>query len=500
MEHPAIRGLSGWSPLARGGNTLIWEARQDLLSRRVAVKVYRSGVAAGVYETFAREADIAGRLSDHPGVVTVYDAGLLPDARPYLIMELCAGGSLTQWLDPAELRTEEQIRQVGMRVADALAGLHARGVVHRDVKPANILIDGFGRPRLGDFGLATVVGAETAASDVLRITPAYAPPEAFVASTTTESGDVFSLAATVYALLSGHPPRTLEAGGGLPTMVEVAATPIAPLPGVNWHLMDAVMTALSSDSAARPSAAEFRDRLTNVQGPRTRKGRPTVSLSPDLQVAPPKHRGRVAAGVSGAPGPGGDPTRAGGSPIRGGGRRRRVGLLATAAALVLLAASGTAWLIAEPASSGAPTAVLQNTEPSPLPSVVASSNGVTAAPSAPGSAPSVRDAAGPAAPVRSAAGVESIQVETPAATAEPFETIRIRGSYHGGGQRFLQVQLWVDGTWQPFPVPAKTDGSGRFRAYVELDRPDSYRLRVRDPQSTVTSDPFRLVIKDAAGA
>ena len=99
MEHPMIRGLSGWSPLARGGFTLVWEARQDLLSRPVAVKIYRPGLAAGVYETFAREAGVAGRLSDHPGVVTVYDAGLLPDARPYLIMELCAGGSLTQWLD-----------------------------------------------------------------------------------------------------------------------------------------------------------------------------------------------------------------------------------------------------------------------------------------------------------------------------------------------------------------------------------------------------------------
>ena len=154
----------------------------------------------------------SGRLSDHPGVVTVYDAGLLPDARPYLIMELCAGGSLTRWLDRENVRTEEQIRRVGVRVAETLAGLHARGVLHRDVKPANILIDGCGRPRLADFGLATLVGAEAAATDALRLTPAYAPPEAFLAPLATESGDVFSLAATLYALLAGHPPRRPGAG------------------------------------------------------------------------------------------------------------------------------------------------------------------------------------------------------------------------------------------------------------------------------------------------
>ncbi len=514
MEHPAIRGLSGWRPLARGGTTLVWEAHQDLLSRPVAVKVYRQGLAAGVYETFAREADIAGRLSDHPGVVTVYDAGLLPDARPYLIMELCSGGSLSQWLDPANLHAEEEIRRVGMRVADALAGLHARGVLHRDVKPANILIDGFGRPRLADFGLATVVGAESVATDALRITPAYAPPEAFVTPTATETGDVFSLAATVYALLSGQPPHRSAVASDQPSLVEIAAAPISALPGVNWHLMDAVMAALNVDSAARPSAAEFRDRLSGVQGHRTRRGRPTSTLARDARVA--EHRVRATPGVSGATRPGTDVPREGG--------RRRAGLVAAAASLVLLAASGTAWLVAEPASSGAPTAALQNTAPSPVPSAVGSSGIATAAPDAPVSAPPVRDAPVSAPPVRdapvsappvrdapvsappvrdavgSAPIVGAIQVEDPTATAEPFETTRIRGTYAGGGQRFLQVQLWADGTWRAFPVPAKTDPSGRFTAYIELGRPNSYRLRVRDPQSAVTSEPFTLVIEDAAGA
>ena len=487
MEHPAIRGLSGWVPLARGGFTLVWEARQDLLSRPVAVKVYRPGLAAGVYETFAREAGVAGRLSDHPGVVTVYDAGLLPDARPYLIMELCTGGSLTQWLEPENVRTEEQVRWVGMRVADALAGLHARGVLHRDVKPANILIDGFGRPRLADFGLAAVVGAEAAATDALRMTPAYAPPEAFAASAATESGDVFSLAATLYALLAGHPPRRVEAADDLQAMVESATAPIAPLPGVNWFLMDALMGALRADSGSRPSAAELRDRLAAVPGPRVRRGR--ASLSVNRQPSPARPEGAVLAATAAAPGVGGgqvvpaQPRSA---------RRRRIGFLATAAALVVLAASSAAWLIAEPASPGAPTAAIQNagldlgrSEP-PIASP-------TAAASTPAPAPPSRGSSTPSL-------VQTIEIEGSGATAEPFETVRVHGTYRGGAQKFLQVQWRVNGRWQAFPVPAKTDGSGQFTAYVELGRPNDYRLRVRDPQSGHTSDPFTLTITDPAGA
>ncbi|HEU4547891.1 MAG TPA: serine/threonine-protein kinase, partial [Microlunatus sp.] len=356
MEHPAIRGLSGWVPLARGGFTLVWEARQDLLSRPVAVKVYRPGLAAGVYQTFAREAGVAGRLSDHPGVVTVYDAGLLPDARPYLIMELCAGGSLTPWLEPENVRTEEQVRWVGVRVADALAGLHARGVLHRDVKPANILIDGFDRPRLADFGLAAVVGAEAAATDALRMTPAYAPPEAFTASAATESGDVFSLAATLYALLAGHPPRRVAATDDLQAMVESATAPIAPLPGVNWFLVDALMDALSADSGSRPSAAEFRDRLASVPGPRVRRGRAPLT-SRGTHSAQPERPVLAATVAATAVAPAAAGGQAAARPRI---RRRRVGFLAATAALVMLAASSAAWLIAEPTSSGAPTAAIEN--------------------------------------------------------------------------------------------------------------------------------------------
>ena len=95
-------------------------------------------------------------MSGHPGIVTVHDAGLLPDGRPYLVMELCPGGSLTKWLQPDNRPTQEQVRDIGVKIADALADAHAHGVLHRDVKPANIMIDAYGSPGLADFGLAAM--------------------------------------------------------------------------------------------------------------------------------------------------------------------------------------------------------------------------------------------------------------------------------------------------------------------------------------------------------
>ena len=166
MEHPRVHGLSDWRPLARGGRSVVWAARQLSLDRLVAVKVYQRELDEGDRRRFLREA-AAARLSDHPAIVTVHDAGVLPDDRPYLIMDLWSGGSLSQWLKPDNRPSQERVRQVGVRIADALAAVHACGALHRDIKPANILIDSFGNPGLADFGLAAMAGAETTAADVL---------------------------------------------------------------------------------------------------------------------------------------------------------------------------------------------------------------------------------------------------------------------------------------------------------------------------------------------
>ena len=501
MEHPRVHGLSEWRPLARGGFAVVWKARQLSLDRLVAVKVYQRELDEGDRRRFLREA-AAARLSDHPGIVTVHDAGVLPDDRPYLIMDLCSGGSLSQWLKPDNRPSEERVRQVGVRIADALAAVHACGVLHRDVKPANILIDSFGKPGLADFGLAAVAGAETTAADALYVTPAYAPPEAFGMQPATESGDVFSLAATLYALLAGRPPR--DVGGAtvaLEQMVEVAKRPIGPVPGVNWHLMDALMTALSNDPAARPTAARFRDQLANVpatsiskRGALVGAGEDTSSVFPREDSLVPGHSAisnshsiavtAVTADSQRAPGQ----VASAEAPRRRG--KRRVVIPALAAALVTVIAPATAWLISEPAPSALPAAITSSATPGPPSSSAGPSQASDRRPPTSTTTPGAGDNTG-----SGSAEQETIQLENPANAAKPFQTVRIQGTYRGGADTSLRVQRWEGGKWLAFPLPTKTDQSGQFTAYVEFGQPGRYRLRVLDPDSDLTSKPSVLVIE-----
>lgn len=266
--HPDIPGLVEWQPLARGGFSTVWQARQESLDRLVAVKVdHRTLTEDKERRRFLREAGAAGRLSGHPGIVTVHDAGILSDGRPFLVMDLCSGGSLTQWLKPEFRQSEERIRDVGVQIADALAAAHARGVLHRDVKPANILIDAYNHVGLADFGLAAIPDAGADASVSLEgMTPAYAAKEVFYLEPPNEYGDVFSLAATLYALLNGRPPRWPDDGTpSLPELLELRSQPTDRLPGVSDAFMDLLLRAMDDEPERRPTATQFRDQLAALQ-------------------------------------------------------------------------------------------------------------------------------------------------------------------------------------------------------------------------------------------
>jgi serine/threonine protein kinase len=484
MEQPFIRGLSEWRPLARGSFAVVWEARQLTLDRLVAVKVYQRELDEGNRRRFLREA-IAGRLSGHPGIVTAHDAGVLPDDRPYLIMELCPGGSLTQWLEPENRPSEQRVQEVGVRIADALAALHACGVLHRDVKPANILIDSYGNPGLADFGLAAEAGAEAAADDAPRVTSAYAPPEAFGMQPATESGDVFSLAATLYALLAGSPPRGVGAAPiAREQMGEVAQKPIGPLPGVNSYLMDVLMTALSNDPAARPTAATFRDQLASVPAPRiSQQGLHVGAAEEGISNSHSIGVTAVTADSQRAPG------QVASAEAPRWRARRRVVIPALAAASVTVIASGTAWLISEPASLGVPAAITQSSTPGGLQSSAGSSPASNPGPSTSTTTPGAGDN------TDSGSAKKTIQLVDSAHSAKPFETVRLQGIYRGGAGTFLRVERWEGGKWLAFPLLTKTDQSGQFTAYVELGEPGRYRLRMLDRDSGVVSKPSVLVIK-----
>jgi hypothetical protein len=163
--------------------------------------------------------------------------------------------------------------------------------------------------------------------------------------------------------------------------------------------------------------------------------------------------------------------------------------LALAATLVTVAVSGMAWVITEPASSGTPAAVTQRVDAA-TPSSSVDPPHRAAEPSARPSTPPDVDDRESAAPE-----IEEIRLQDSAHSAEPHETVPLRGTYSGGAETFVRVQRWEGGTWRTFPVPAKTDRSGEFTAYVELGQPRRYRLRVVDPESGVSSEPFVLVIR-----
>jgi serine/threonine protein kinase len=483
MEHPHIVGLSEWRPLARGGMAVVWQARQLSPDRQVAVKVYlRRLNDVGADHRFLQEAAVAAQLSDHAGIVTIHDAGILCDGRPYLIMELCSGGSLTSWLQPENRPDEERVRLVGVQIADALAAAHACGVVHGDVKPANIVIDRCGNFALADFTFASLAGAEAGAA----LTPSYAPPEAFDLQGPSQSGDVFSLAATLYALLSGSPPRALTlASGTREELAALARKPVATLPAANWYLMAALMAALNDDPAARPTATEFHDQLTEAQpAPRSRP----VPLVARRTVPPPRRAAQpsklpVVADASAVP------RRSALEPSprsRGG---RRVGLLSTGVTCGVVIAGLTVVLVNGSVSPRVPAATMQQNDSA------SASSGELAPRGRPGPAavPST-----PATTRTAGTGVgDLIQIAGAEHTGKPFEAVPVQGTLRGGSNTLLRTEHWEGGRWVAFPFPTHADRSGRFTSFVELDEPGRYRIRVADPGSGVKSRPFVLVIQDA---
>ena len=175
-----------------------------------------------------REMAAASRISGHPHAVSLIDSGVLPDGRPYLVMERCDGGSLAQLLELGELSAAQAVSIV-TAVSSALGAAHEAGVLHRDIKPGNILIDAYGSPRLSDFGLAAIQREGIESSVTLEtMTPDFAPPEAFTLAEPSPSGDVWAMGAVLFALLTGRGPRRTANGTArsLPEIINRLSVPV----------------------------------------------------------------------------------------------------------------------------------------------------------------------------------------------------------------------------------------------------------------------------------
>lgn len=247
--------------IGRGGAAEVYEALDLRLRRPVAMKVFHPDGEAPTEERCADEGRLLALLR-HPGLVTAYDRGL-EDGRPYLVMQLVRGTTLSRRIAAAPL-TPAEVARTGAALASALAHVHAAGIVHRDVKPSNILLEETGVPYLTDFGISRLRGSDArTAAGVLLGTAAYMAPEQVLGHEAGPAADVYSLGLVLLESLKGE----LEYGG-VPLAAAVARLhrpPVIPagLPPALTGLLEAMT---DPDEHSRPDAHACVRELSAVPG------------------------------------------------------------------------------------------------------------------------------------------------------------------------------------------------------------------------------------------
>jgi eukaryotic-like serine/threonine-protein kinase len=259
--------------LGSGGMSRVFLGRDEVLDRPVAVKILHPDLdEEETGAMFRREGRMAARLS-HPNIVPVYDAGEdMMERREvsYIVMEYVPGGDLKALMDRRGALPEAMLARLGTYVAAALAHAHERGVIHRDVKPHNVLLDERGNPKLTDFGIARALDTtqESRAGHYLG-TAAYSSPEQLQGHKVTPKSDVYSLGATLYHAASGEPPFV-----GAP--IEVAnqhllKKPVPPRERgaiMGAGLENLILECLAKDPEQRPDAGRIHEKLRERVGPR----------------------------------------------------------------------------------------------------------------------------------------------------------------------------------------------------------------------------------------
>ncbi|MEA2517021.1 MAG: eukaryotic-like serine/threonine-protein kinase [Actinomycetota bacterium] len=284
--------------IASGGMATVWRARDQVLARIVAVKILHPHLASdeAFLERFRREAIAAAGLT-HPHVVAVYDTGEAEEADSrchYIVMEHCGGGTLADLLRTTGPFEAARVAGVGTTICDALSYAHERSIVHRDVKPANVLGGDDGLLKVGDFGIAKAIsaGGDITTTGKIMGTVAYISPEYATDQELDARSDIYSLGIVLYELAVGRPP--FQESTSIATAMRHIKDAPQPLrnirAGIPRSLESVVMTALEKDPDKRfQSAADMATALASVAS-RGERTPPTVVRRTNHEDSPSSFR------------------------------------------------------------------------------------------------------------------------------------------------------------------------------------------------------------------
>jgi serine/threonine protein kinase len=278
------------SLIGQGGNGAVWRAQDTLLGRAVAVKrieippQLNEAEGAKLRRKVLHEARACARLT-HPGAVTVFDV-VEDTGRPCIVMELVEAPSLSELVQEQGPLSPAQTADLGLHLLDTLRAAHRQGIIHRDIKPGNILVPAAGLPKLADFGIASIVGEPgNTTSGLIPGSPAYMSPEQAGGGTVGVASDLWSLGAALYFAVEGVPPFIKL--GALPTMVAIVNDEPRG-PQLAGPLATALMALLTKDPQARPDAAraaELLQEALTARGPEPDGRDAVVTTAPLPPVA-----------------------------------------------------------------------------------------------------------------------------------------------------------------------------------------------------------------------
>lgn len=254
-QPPVLPGFSHVHVLGSGGFADVFLYEQNMPRRQVAVKVLLSEVVNDhVRQMFQAEANLMAQLSSHPSILTVYQASVSADGRPYLVMEMCSS-ALSERYRREPIPVSEVLR-IGVKIGSAIETAHRAGVLHRDIKPSNILLTAYGHPVLSDFGIAATLSGADAEEAVGMSIPWSAPEILLGENSGSVAAEVWSYAATVYSLLAGRSPFEIPGKSNTSSdlIARIGRSRPQPIgrPDVPRALEQALETAMSRNPDHRP--------------------------------------------------------------------------------------------------------------------------------------------------------------------------------------------------------------------------------------------------------